>query len=292
MDFFHKSVLLKEAVDFLKVEKGKKFVDATIGGGGHAFEILRKGGLVLGIDRDQAAIDNISGLKASKDKLILTRGNFSDIEKIARSKGFVEVDGVLFDLGLSSYQIEKSGRGFSFLKDERLDMRMGQFEEDGGICAFDLVNKWSKEELYELFSKMGEERFALAVSDSIVRARRIKPVESTLELAEIVRGQVSEKRNIHPATKVFQAIRMAVNDEMPNLKSGLLGSLNILKTGGRIVVITFHSLEDRIVKTFFRESQLKQEGKVITRKPVVPGEMEIRKNSRSRSAKLRVFEKS
>ncbi|OGH16773.1 MAG: 16S rRNA (cytosine(1402)-N(4))-methyltransferase [Candidatus Levybacteria bacterium RIFCSPHIGHO2_02_FULL_40_18] len=292
---FHTPALLKEAVSALNVRPNGKYIDATIGGGGHSAEIIRRGGKVLGIDQDEDAIEYIKKNQESgieNQELVLTRGNFKDIERIARERGFVNADGVLFDLGFSSYQMEKSGKGFSFLRDEPLDMRMSI---ETKLTARDIVNSASRDELYNIFSKFGEEKNAYAFCDSIVRARSIKPIETSRELAEIVaRASGTHLRGVtrlHPATRVFQALRIAVNSEIDNLKEGLAGAFEILAPNGRLIVISFHSLEDRVVKLFF--ARLAREGRAIlaNKKPIVPSEEEIKANRRARSAKLRILEK-
>ncbi|MCL5970601.1 MAG: 16S rRNA (cytosine(1402)-N(4))-methyltransferase RsmH [Patescibacteria group bacterium] len=296
VDSFHKSVLLKEVLDSLNVKKGKKYIDATLGGGGHTVGILKRGGEVLGIDVDQEAIDyvrenikyQISNIKYGED-LIITKGNFKDIDEIARLNNFTEVSGIVFDLGVSSYQLQTAQRGFSFQKEGPLDMRM---DKDLGVKALDLVNVLTKGELYELFTKLGEERFSRSISNNIVRARGIRPITTTYELAKIVEEVYPPGfKKINPATKVFQALRIAINDELNNLKQALPSATRILEKGGRLVVISFHSLEDRIVKNYFNELEEKKAGVNITKKPVTPTTFEVEKNPRARSAKLRVFEK-
>lgn len=299
MSDFHVSVLLQEVIDGLKVEKGKRYIDATVGGGGHAFEILKLGGKVLGIDLDDEALSYVmakvadSKFEIGKD-IILAKGNFKDIDKIAKENDFENVSGIIFDLGLSSYQIEKEERGFSFQKEGPLDMRMSK---DLGVMASDLINGLTKGELYELFNKLGEERFALSISNNIESARRIKKIETTEELAKIVeksyglRGEVSPFMKSKVNRKVFQALRIAVNDELNNIREAMPAALSILGANGRLAIITFHSLEDRIVKWKFREFEGNNLGKIITKHPIVPLQAEIDTNRRSTSAKLRIFEK-
>lgn len=287
MNDFHTPVLLQEVIKYLNVEKGKRYIDATIGGGGHAVEILNRGGIVLGIDVDEEAIEYIKEKVKIGENLILVRGNFRDIDKIARLNGFDKVDGILFDLGVSSHQLEAHDRGFSFQKEEPLDMRMDQSLT---VTAADLINGLTRKELYELFTKLGEERYARAISDSIVRARGIRQIETTKELADIVVGVSPRQAGRHPATKVFQALRIAVNSELENIKEALPKVVTLLKKNGKIGVISFHSLEDRIVKNFFLEFQKRGQGRVLTKRPVRPSLKEIEINNKSRSAKLRVFE--
>ena len=271
---YHIPVLLKEAIDGLKVKPNGKYIDATIGGGGHAFEILKRGGVLLGIDIDQDAIDYVKEkLEINKD-IFLERGNFRNLKSIARKCGFDKVDGILFDLGVSSHQLDTAKRGFSFRSDAPLDMRM---DKESNLTAQYIVNKYSKEALYEIFSKYSEELDSRAIASAIVRARALKPIKTTRELAKI----------LPRPTLVFQALRIAVNEELDNLIEGLHSGADILKKGGRMVVISFHSLEDRIVKLRFDKNKLK----MITKKPIIPNYEEIKVNPRSRSAKLRIFEK-
>lgn len=294
MNTFHTSVLLKEIIDFLDVREGKKYIDATLGGGGHTVEILKRGGIVLGIDVDEEAIKYVEFRIQSSEfrvgrELFLVRGNFRNIDEIARSKGFDRVWGIIFDLGVSSYQLDTVRRGFSFQKDAALDMRM---DEDLKIKASDLVNILTKGELYELFTKLGQERNAHAISNNIIRARRIKPIEKTSELVEIIRK--SSRKDffpINPATRVFQALRIAVNDELNNLKEALPKAIELLEKNGILAVISFHSLEDRIVKNEFTRLQNENRGINLTKKPIMPNMEEIKINKRSRSAKLRIFKK-
>ena len=295
----HVPVLLKEAVDGLAVKAGGRYVDGTFGRGGHAREIVRRGGEVLGIDRDDAAVAAAGGLKVVK-------GNHGEIERIVHEHGWDEVDGVLLDLGVSSPQLDEAGRGFSFLRDGPLDMRMDQ---SGGVPAADLVNFESAERLEEIFRAWGEELRARQIAKAILRARDEKGMrfERTLQLADFIGGLLGRRSGHHPATRVFQALRMEVNDEMGGLKRALEGGMNVLKPGGRFAIITFESLTDRFVKRFFADHvgkmrSLQQGGeawegtepraKAVTRKAVVAGAEEVDLNPRSRSAKLRVIERA
>ena len=295
----HVPVLLKEAVDGLAVKKGGRYVDGTFGRGGHAREIVRRGGEVLGIDRDDAAVAAAGDLKVVK-------GNHGELERIVHGHGWDEVDGVLLDLGVSSPQLDEAGRGFSFLRDGPLDMRM---DRSGGVTAADLVNFESAERLEEIFRAWGEEPRARQIAKAILRARdeRGMRFERTLQLADFIGGLLGRRSGHHPATRVFQALRMEVNDEMGGLKRALEGGMKVLKPGGRFAIITFESLTDRVVKRFFadhvgRMVSLQQGGEewvgeepravAVTRKAVVAGEDEVSLNARSRSAKLRVIEKS
>ncbi len=291
MDNYHTPVLLSEVVEGLQVRKDGLYIDATLGGGGHTSEILKLGGRVLGIDQDEDSISHIKKKfesEINEGRLVVSQGNFSEIEKIAQDSGFSQIDGILFDLGVSSYQIDKSGRGFSFLKSEMLDMRMSKSID---LTAYEIVNNWSEQQLYEIFAKYGEEIKARDVAKAIFVARRIKPIETTTELSEIVTGVIKNSGKIHPATRIFQALRIAVNEELGSLRSALTSGFKLLKRGGRIEVISFHSLEDRIAKLYF--SSLEREGAahLINKKPIVAGEKETEINRRSRSAKLRIIEK-
>jgi 16S rRNA (cytosine1402-N4)-methyltransferase len=281
MSNFHKPVLLKEVLEGLKIKQNEKYLDATLGGGGHSFEILKKGGIVLGIDVDQDAIANIENTKP--ENLTVARGNFRDIDKIALLNKFDKVAGIIFDLGVSSHQIDTPTRGFSFQNEGPLDMRMDQ---ELGVRALDLIKILTKGELCELFTKFGEETHAWAISDAIVRARSLKPIETTTDLAKIVFAIAGESR------KVFQALRIAVNDELISIEEALPKALELLAKNGRLCVISFHSLEDRIVKRKFLEFEEKKIGKIITEKPIIPTVEEAERNKRARSAKLRIFEKN
>lgn len=285
MSDFHRSVLLKESIDYLNVRPNELYVDATLGGGGHTKEILNNGGRVIGIDVDLDAIDHIKDSLRS-DHLIVEQDNFRNIDKILSKHGVTEISGIIFDLGVSSKQLDTAGRGFSFSKSGPLDMRMGG---DLKVTAADLVNGLTETELYELFFRSGEERYARRIARVIVRSRQNEKIEKTDQLAKIIEASIGRSASkIHPATKVFMALRMAVNSELDNLKESLEKSTNFLKIEGRLVVISFHSLEDRIVKNFVRNtSELVQ----INKKPIIPTEEEIKENPRSRSAKLRVAEK-
>jgi 16S rRNA (cytosine1402-N4)-methyltransferase len=298
MNNYHTPVLLKEVIELLQVQSGKKYIDATIGGAGHTEVILSLGGKVLGIDEDQDALDYIRAngkWQMANGKLTLVKGNFSNLEEIAHLNNFNLVSGVLFDLGVSSYQVDTAERGFSFLKEGPLDMRM---DKNSGVTAETLVNLLGKGELYDLFNKLGQEHRAWAVSNSIIRARRVRAIQTTQDLTDVVAkaygitGEVSDFTKNKINQKVFQALRMAVNNELENIQIALPQALELLDKKGRIAVISFHSLEDRIVKKTFRDFKDKNLGKIITEKPIEATEDEIRQNSRARSAKLRVFEKN
>lgn len=291
-DNYHIPVMPKEVLDFLEVKRGAWYVDCTLGGGGHTEQILKKGGKVLGIDLDPDAISEVSKKHDSEikeGKLILENNNFIHIEQIVKKFNLKEVKGVLFDLGVSSHQLETPERGFSFNLEAPLDMRMNQQR----ISAKDLVNGLHENELVELFLKLGEERFAKRIARKIIEKRQIKPIETTNELANIilsVRPRTHSDRT-HPATRVFQALRIAVNDELNSLKETLPQALEVLEPSGRLIVISFHSLEDRIVKNYFKEWEEKGKVKILTKKPVEPSEEEIDRNPRARSGKLRAIEK-
>ncbi len=306
----HIPVLFAETLAALNVKRGGRYVDGTLGRAGHTREILRRGGEVLGIDRDEQALREVKdGLlrcaprRDGEGHLTLVKGQHGDLARLANEIGWGEVDGILLDLGVSSPQLDEAGRGFSFLREGPLDMRM---DRSCGLTAADLVNTLSAEELAKVFRTWGEEPQAWRIAKAIVAARSKKPFETTKELADCVEKLIGRKGAHHPATRVFQALRMEVNDEMGELMRALEGGLQLLKVGGRLAVITFESLTDRVVKQFFaahvgKMVSLQQGGarwegahpkaKAITRRAVVAGEEELNLNPRSRSAKLRVIEK-
>ncbi len=294
MNNFHKPVLLEKTIDLLQVKPGAKYIDATLGGGGHTGRILSLGGKVLGIDQDQDAIEYVSQ-NIHNQNLVLAKGNFSNLEEIAHSKGFGKVLGILFDLGVSSHQIDSSERGFSFLKNGPLDMRM---DKDSVLTAEYLVNILGKGELYELFNRLGQESYASAISSAISSARRLKAIKTTDELLEVIKKAYGYKEELSDfdknkiGQKVFQALRIAVNNELKNIEKALPQAVRLLEKRGRIAVISFHSLEDRIVKIAFKEFRKQGLGEIITEKPIVPDELEMKQNSRSKSSKLRIFEKN
>lgn len=293
----HTSVLLHEAIEGLAIEPGDIFVDGTLGDGGHSSEVLARVSdiKVIGIDRDQDMIDRAT-LRFAKEiadgKVFVKQGNFRDAQKILSSFGFETANRFLFDVGLNSRQIEESGRGFSFKTDEPLVMT---FEKNAaGVTARDVVNEWQEQTLIDILTGFGEERHAKRIAKSIVTAREQKPIETTHELVEIIKKSTPfyyHHGKIHPATRTFQAIRIAVNDELEAIREGLKNSWDALAPSGRIAVISFHSLEDRIVKQYFNELKEKGIGKVLTKKPLTASEEEIKENPRSRSAKLRIIEK-
>lgn len=298
MNKFHTPVLLEEVIGFLQVKSGKKFIDATLGGAGHTSEILNLGGTVLAVDVDEEALSKVRAEKEKEiesGKLLVAKGNFRNIDDIARLNNFNKVFGILFDFGVSSYQIDTGERGFSFSKGGPLDMRM---DKDLKVSAKDLINILPKGELYEIFIKFGEEHNARAISDSIVRARRINPIETTGDLAGVIqsaykiKGEVNDYTRANLNKRVFQALRIAVNDELGSIQEALPKAVELLESGGRMVVISFHSLEDRIVKQTFLEFEKRNMGKIITKKPVEATNEEKENNPRARSAKLRVFERN
>lgn len=307
----HKSVLLQEVVQFLDPKPGQIFIDATIGFGGHSSEILKKislGGKLLGIDQDEEVLSWLgANLTPKYPNLTLKKANFSEIDQISRESGHQNANGILADIGVSSYQFDEAGRGFSLKNDGPLDMRMDKARD---LTASEVVNTYSEQDLTDIFSKYGEERLSKTIAREIVARRAEKRFQTTLELADMIRGVYDKKGlkglKIHPATRVFQALRIEVNDELGNLEKLLSQALDLLAPKGRLAVITFHSLEDRIVKDFFQKEAKgcicppdypickcghKKTIKIITKKPILPRREEIQENPRSRSAKLRVAER-
>ncbi len=286
----HVPVLLHESIDGLNIKKGDVVIDATFGGGGHSGEILNRfkdNIRLIAFDRDEGAV------KQGKEKfpvLEIEHANYTEISNILEKKEITHINAALFDLGTSVDQLKSSGRGFTFEKDEPLEMTMGKND----FNAKDIVNLWSQESLETIIRSYGEERFAKRISHAIVEYRDKKTIETTHELVEIIKKATPtfyHFKKIHPATRTFQALRIAVNDEIEGIKKGLEGVFSILASGGRIAVISFHSLEDREVKRYFR--LLEDEGVAvrITKKPIIPSEKEIQENKKSRSAKLRIIEK-
>lgn len=283
---FHKSVLLHEIIKFLNPKAGELVIDATVGGGGHAKELTARGARVLGIDRDPDAIEHLKNMNLPN--ITLVRGNFSNIGEIARDSGFEKVQGIVFDLGISAHQLETPERGFSFQKDGPLDMRM---DPDLQIRASDIVNHFEERRLYEILKTFAQEKYSRRIARSICSARKVKPIQTTRELAKIVektQPRGVHGRRIHPATKTFQALRIVVNSELLNLEQALPQTVDLLTIGGRLAIVSFHSLEDGLVKRF-----LKKEAKlrVLFPKPIGPTQQEIRENPRARSARLRVAER-
>lgn len=293
MNVYHIPVMLEEVLLYLDVKKDAWFIDCNLGGGGHTGAILERGGRVVGIDLDPDAIAQVTKeypQEISSKRLVLVQTNFINVDQVIGNLGIGPVAGVLFDLGVSTYQLETPQRGFSFNLDAPLDMRM---DKSSRVTATDLVNGLHEDELAQLFWKLGEERFSRQIAKKIVDARKMKKIETTDQLAQVIlsvrkRGK-SDKT--HPATRVFQALRIAVNDELNSLKTALPKAFEILSLRGRLVVISFHSLEDRIVKDFFKSQAEMGSAKLLTKKPVLPSEEEVQKNPRSRSGKLRAIEK-
>jgi 16S rRNA (cytosine1402-N4)-methyltransferase len=296
-DQYHLPVLLKESIALLNVKKGERYIDATLGGGGHTKEIIDQGGIVLGIDTDQEAIDYVSKKlepEIKEKKLTLAKGNFRQIDEIARLNNFDQVEGIIFDLGVSSHQINSPERGFSFLRPGPLDMRMDRSSQ---VRAADLINVLSKGELYEIFTKLGQEHRSRSIIDSIAFTRKVKAIETTDDLVEVIREAYGMKKELTPyertliSQKVFQALRIVVNNELENIKEALPKAIELLRDNGRLLVISFHSLEDGIVKNAFRDFEENKKGRVITKKVIIPTKEEIEKNRRSKSSKLRAFER-
>ena len=309
MEYTHKPVLLRECIEGLNIRPDGIYVDGTLGRAGHSREIVSQltTGRLICIDRDQAALDAAPGrLEGHMDKVTLVHGNFGDIASILDDLNVPAVDGMLFDLGVSSPQLDDGSRGFSYLQDAPLDMRMDQ---SAALTAYDVVNGWSQEELKRILWQYGEERYSGLIAAAIVRRRADKPVETTGELADIIRGAMpakAQREKQHPAKRSFQAIRIAVNDELGEVERMLDSVLPRLNPGGRLAVISFHSLEDRLVKTAYAGwakgctcppdfpvcvCGKKPQIRLVGKKPIVAGEEELGENPRARSAKLRVAEK-
>ena len=310
MDFKHISVLLDETIDGLDIKPDGIYVDGTLGGGGHSYEILKRlspKGRLIGIDQDGEALKAAGErLKEFENQITLVRSNYCEIDKVLKELNVEKVDGILLDIGVSSYQLDNLERGFSYKSDAPLDMRMDTRQE---LTAADVVNTYSENELFKIIKDYGEDKFAKNIAKHIVLARKEKPLETTKELSEVIKRAIPMKvqaKGGHPAKKTFQAIRVEVNQELTVLKESIDKMIDLLKPNGRICIITFHSLEDRIVKTKFRENEnpctcppnfpvcvcgKKSKGKVITRKPIIPSEDEIEENKRAKSSKLRIFER-
>lgn len=310
MEFGHTSVLLHETIDSLKVKPEGIYVDGTLGGGGHAYELLSRlgpQGRLIGIDQDGEAIEAAGErLKEFKDQVAIVRSNYVNTPQVLRDLGIDRVDGIYLDLGVSSYQLDTPERGFTYREDAPLDMRMDQ---RGEITAADILNNSSQQELYRIIRDYGEEKFAANIAKHIVRMRKERPFETTGQLIEAVKAAIPARVRAtggHPAKQTFQAIRIALNGELDVLEKSIDEMIQLLNPGGRLAIITFHSLEDRIVKNKFRENEYpcicppdfpvcvcgrKSRGRVITRKPILPSQEETETNRRAKSAKLRVFER-
>ena len=307
MEFKHVSVLLEECLEALNIKKDGTYVDCTLGGAGHSKEILKRieMGKLIGIDQDQDALHNAKTILSQYSNVILVHSNFEMIKSIIEDHAPEGVDGILMDLGVSSYQLDEGERGFSYMKDAPLDMRMNQ---DDPFSAYEVVNEYDEEKIYRIIRDYGEEKFAKRIAGFIAKARQDKPINTTLELVEIIKNAIparARREGPHPAKRTFQAIRIEVNRELSILKDTIEDAVDGLKPGGRLAIITFHSLEDRIVKNTYRDLMdpctcpknmpcvcgKTATVQILTRKPILPSELEIEENPRSRSAKLRVLEK-
>lgn len=310
MEFKHKSVLLYETIDELNIKPDGIYVDGTLGGGGHSYEIAKRlsgGGRLIGIDQDEDAIKAAGKrLEPYMDRVTIVRNNYCNMDKVLDELGIDKVDGIMLDLGVSSYQLDAADRGFTYNVDTALDMRMDQRQE---ITAKDIVNEYSEFDLYRIIRDYGEDRFAKNIAKHIVAARQEKPIETTFELNDIIKAAIPMKVRAtggHPSKRTYQAIRIELNKELEVLENSIDMMIDRLKPEGRLCIITFHSLEDRIVKIRFKNNENPcicppsfpacvcgkvPKGRVITRKPIVPTDEEINENSRSKSSKLRVFER-
>ncbi len=310
MEFEHTSVLLEETIENLQIKPDGVYVDGTLGGGGHSCRIasaLYEGGRLIGIDQDQDAIAAASlRLRDYRDKVTIVKSNYENIRSVLEELKIPGVDGICLDLGVSSYQLDTPERGFTYRESAPLDMRMDQDQEKNAAYV---INHYDEKELYRIIRDYGEEKFAKNIAKHIVRARAQKPIETTEELTGIIKAAIPMKMRAvggHPAKRTFQAIRIEVNQELEVLEKSIDTMISLLNPGGRLSIITFHSLEDRIVKNRFRENEdpcicprefpvcvcgRKSRGRVVTRKPILPGEQEIGENKRSKSSKLRVFER-
>ena len=309
-NFGHYSVMLSETVDGLNIKENGIYIDTTLGGAGHSEAILKRlgeNGRLIGIDQDSYALGKAAErLAPYEGKYVLLKGNFADAAELVRNAGFEKIDGVVSDLGVSSFQLDNADRGFSYMQDAPLDMRM---DNDAPVSAYNIVNEYSEKDLARIIDMYGEERFARKIASNICKAREDKPIETTFELAEIIKSSIpakNRKDGPHPAKRTFQAIRIEVNAELDVIGKMIDGLFPMLNPGGRMAIISFHSLEDRIVKHAFLEFTKgcecppdfpvcvcgkKAVGNVITKKPVLPSDAELEENPRSRSAKLRIVEK-
>lgn len=310
MEFSHKSVLLVETVDGLNVRPGLIYVDGTLGGAGHSSLIAKRlggKGRLIGFDQDEDAIKASTERLKGFDNVTIIRSNYRNMKEELNNIGVTKVDGIMLDLGVSSYQLDTAERGFSYKEEAPLDMRMDKRNE---VTARDIVNNYSREDLFRIIRDYGEDKFAANIAKHIVSYRENKSIETTTELAEIIKTAIPmkfRKQGGHPAKQTFQAIRIELNEELTVLKDSLMEMIDMLNPGGRICIITFHSLEDRIVKNIFKDAQDPctcpknfpkcvcgkiSKGEVISRKPILPSDKELEENSRSKSAKLRIFEKA
>ena len=297
MQSIHKTVLLNETIDGLNLSLDAVIVDGTFGGGGHSALVCKKfpSSRIIALDKDKSAFskaeDKFKGLTCTLD---FNNENFRDLDKVLNSLDIENVDAIILDLGLSSDQLDNSQRGFSFLRDEPLLMTMKENPNEEDLTVKDIVNTWGEENLANIIYGYGGEKFSRRIAKNIVDERQKREINTTFELVKIIEDSVPffyKKGRIHCATKTFQALRIAVNDELGALSDGLEKGFTYLKEGGRMAVISFHSLEDRIVKNFFKEKEKTGYGRLINKKPIIPSEIEIKENSRSRSAKLRIIEK-
>ncbi len=309
MEFKHKPVLLNECIENLNIRNNGIYVDGTLGGGGHSYHILKKlngTGMLIGIDRDMDAIKAATKRLAEFNNFKTVHDNHANILNILKDLNISGVDGILLDLGVSSYQLDEADRGFSYMNDAKLDMRMNR---DDKLSAYEVVNKYSEEELCRIFIDYGEEKYSKSIARKICQIRANKPIETTFELVDIIKSAMPKKalnEKQHPAKRVFQAIRIEVNQELEKLKQAVVDSIMALNNEGRLAIITFHSLEDKIVKHTYEEMQgrctcpkdfpvcvcnYKSYGRIVNKKPIVSNEEELKENSRARSAKLRIFER-
>lgn len=309
MEFKHKSVLLNECIEGLNIKKDGIYVDGTLGGGGHSYEILRKlspNGRLIGIDRDKDALNAASKKLNEFNNFTTVHDNHANILEILKNLGIQGVDGILLDLGVSSYQLDEASRGFSYMNDAPLDMRMNREDK---ISAYEVVNNYSEEKLSRIFFDYGEERYSKSIAKKICKVREENKISTTLELVEVIKSAMpssalNEKQ--HPAKRVFQAIRIEVNEELTKLKQAVEDSIKALNNGGRLAIITFHSLEDKIVKHTYEDMQGRctcpkdfpvcvcnyiSYGRIVNKKPIISNEEELKENPRARSAKLRIFER-
>lgn len=309
MEFKHKSVLLNECIEGLNIKKDGIYVDGTLGGGGHSYKILRKlspNGRLIGTDRDKDALNAASKKLNEFNNFTTVHDNHANILEILKNLGIQGVDGILLDLGVSSYQLDEASRGFSYMNDAPLDMRMNREDK---ISAYEVVNNYSEEKLSRIFFDYGEERYSKSIAKKICKVREENKISTTLELVEVIKkampgSALNEKQ--HPAKRVFQAIRIEVNEELTKLKQAVEDSIKALNNGGRLAIITFHSLEDKIVKHTYEDMQGRctcpkdfpvcvcnyiSYGRIVNKKPIISNEEELKENPRARSAKLRIFER-